>query len=140
MWKALVNALTNLFKPPHTHPYPQKDIDLPKAYRGLIEYNKEECTFCDKCEKVCPPGAIHFFQHPEGAKEYRYNPWVCIYCGECVRACPKPHQALWQSELKPPAGIKTDGVNEEWIEYEHACKESREAYAALRKNKPPKEE
>ncbi|MGD9653711.1 MAG: 4Fe-4S dicluster domain-containing protein [Sulfuricurvum sp.] len=132
MLKALLEAFKNLFKPIRTIDYPARDMTLPQGYRGLIEYDKEACIFCDKCEKVCPPGAIVFYQHPEGEKEYRYNPWVCIYCGECVRACPKPDEALWHSETKQSAAFKEDGVNTEWFEWEAACKASREAYKAAK--------
>lgn len=133
MFKAMLEAFKNLFKSVHTIDYPAKDIVLPKGYRGLIEYGIDACIFCDKCEKVCPPGAIVFYQHAEGDKEYRYNPWLCIYCGECVRACPKPEEALWQSETKQPSAVKEDGANEGWFVWEAACKKSREEYAAAKK-------
>ncbi|HZF70691.1 4Fe-4S binding protein, partial [Sulfuricurvum sp.] len=62
MFKSMFTALLNLFKPVHTLNYPAEEMVLPKGYRGLIEYDKESCIFCDKCEKVCPPGAILFYQ------------------------------------------------------------------------------
>lgn len=133
MLKAMFEAFKNLFKPIHTITYPAEDMVLPNGYRGLIEYGKEACIFCDKCEKVCPPGAILFYQHEEGEKEYRYNPWLCIYCGECVRACPKPGEALWQSETKQSSAVKEDDANEGWFVWEAACKLSRESYAAAKK-------
>jgi NADH-quinone oxidoreductase subunit I len=133
MFKAILEAFMNLFRPIRTHRYPAEEIVLPSGYRGLIEYGKEACIFCDKCEKVCPPGAILFYQHEAGEKEYRYNPWLCIYCGECVRACPKPQEALWQSETKQHSARKGDRVNEEWFAWESACKQSREAYNAAKK-------
>lgn len=132
MFKAMLEAFKNLFKSVHTIDYPTKDIELPNGYRGLIEYGKEACIFCDKCENVCPPGAILFYQHEEGEKEYRYNPWLCIYCGECVRACPKPEEALWQSETKQHSAVKEDAANEGWFVWEAACKKSREDYKAAR--------
>ncbi len=133
MYKSMFEAFKNLFKPIHTVNYPGQDIVLPKEYRGLIEFDKESCIYCDKCEKVCPPGAILFYQNDDGSKEYRYNPWVCIYCGECVRACPKPQEALWQSETKPLCAVKPDRANSGWFEWETACKKSREDYAAAKK-------
>lgn len=132
MFRSMLEAFLNLFRPIRTHRYPAEEITLPTGYRGLIEYGKEACIFCDKCEKVCPPGAILFYQHEDGDKEYRYNPWLCIYCGECVRACPKPQEALWQSETKQHSAVK-DGVNEGWFVWEAACKESREEYVRAKK-------
>jgi len=134
MLKALIQALTNLFKPVHTVKYPfEEGIVLPKDYRGLIEYNDEECIFCDKCEKACPPKSIVFCQHTDGTKEYRYNPYLCIYCGECVRACPKPHEALWQSDKKQLSATKKDDVNNAWFDWQREAAQSREAFAVMKK-------
>ena len=132
MIAAILEAFKNLFRPVHTVGYPAKPMELPEAYRGLIEYDAEHCIFCDKCEKVCPPGAILFRQNEDGTKEYRYNPWLCIYCGECVRACPKPEEALWQSETKPSCALKEEAANEAWFAWEAACRQSREAYKAAK--------
>ncbi|MCK9374268.1 MAG: 4Fe-4S dicluster domain-containing protein [Sulfuricurvum sp.] len=133
MFKSMLEAFLNLFKPLHTGGYPAKEIVLPDGYRGLIEYDGEACIYCDKCEKVCPPGAILFYQQENGEKKYRYNPWLCIYCGECVRACPKPQEALWQSETKQQPALKEEGVNEQWFVWEAACQNSREAYTTAKK-------
>ena len=102
----------------------------------MIEYGEEECIYCLKCEKACPPGAILFVpvenpphnekntceydinKHNKKGLKYHYNPHLCIYCQECVRACPKPDEALWQSNKKPPIGVKDDKVNENWFELE----------------------
>lgn len=135
MLKSMLNALTNLFKPVHTHNYPAQPIEHPANYRGLIEFGEEHCIYCDQCEKVCPPGAILFFQHEEGNKTYNYNPYLCIYCGECVRACPKPDEALWQSDKKPLPATYEGDVNSGWFEMERQCKISRENYAELKKAK-----
>ncbi|MEA1919244.1 MAG: 4Fe-4S dicluster domain-containing protein [Campylobacterota bacterium] len=130
MLQALFQAFSNLFKPVHTLKEEQK---LPKDYRGLIEFNEEHCIFCDKCEKVCPPKSIVFYQHRDGSKEYQYNPWLCIYCGECVRACPKADEALWQSEKKQESAVAADDVNKQWFVWQEASKRSREEHAALKK-------
>ncbi len=134
MLRSLLEAFLNLFRPIRTHQYPAEEIVLPSGYRGLIEHNSEACIYCDKCEKVCPPGAILFYQNEDGTKNYRYNPWLCIYCGECVRACPKPEEALWQSETKQQSALKEDGANEGWFVWEESCKQSREAYSAAKKS------
>jgi NADH-quinone oxidoreductase subunit I len=133
MLKSIFKAFTNLFRPVHTVNYPEEDLQLPENYRGLIEYNVEDCTFCDQCEKVCPPGAIIFHQHEDGFKEYHYNPHLCIYCGECVRACPKPDEALWQSAKKQLSALKADEVNNAWFVVEKEAKASRETYAEIKK-------
>lgn len=134
MLNSLLQAFLNLFRPIRTHRYPAEPIVLPKGYRGLIEHDSEACIYCDKCEKVCPPGAILFYQNEDGTKTYGYNPWLCIYCGECVRACPKPEDALWQSEKKQSPAVGEENANEGWFVYEKACFQSREAYAAAKKS------
>jgi len=126
MFTQFKKAFTNLFKKPQTHKYPLQEIEKPKDYRGLIEYSEEDCIYCLKCEKACPPGAILFVptdnpsDNEKNKKDlkYEYNPWLCIYCGECVRACPKPDEALWQSEKKPQIATKEDRVNDGWFEME----------------------
>lgn len=134
MLRAMVQAFTNLFRPVHTLKYPfEEDVVLPKDYRGLIEYSEDDCIFCDKCEKACPPKSIVFYQHPDGTKEYKYNAWLCIYCGECVRACPKPGKALWQSEKKPLSATKEEDVNNQWSLWQHEAAQSREEYAATKR-------
>lgn len=130
MLRSFIEALKNLFKKPKTIDYPITPIEKDKDYRGLIEYNQEECIYCLKCEKACPPGAILFVpveNPPENEKNKKgllqhYNPYLCIYCQECVRACPKPDKALWQSDKKPPIGIKDDKVNENWFKVERLKK------------------
>ena len=134
MIKAMMQAFANLFKPVHTLKYPfEEDVVLPKDYRGLIEYNADECIFCDKCEKACPPKSIVFYQNPDGTKEYKYNAWLCIYCGECVRTCPKPDEALWQSEKKALSATKEDDVNNVWFVWQREAAKSREEYATKKK-------
>ena len=133
MFKALLTALTNLFKPVHTVKYPSEPLPLPQDYRGLIEFSAEHCIYCDKCEKVCPPNAIVFRQNEDGSKSYNYNEWLCIYCGECVRACPKPGEALWQSETKPRCAVAEENVNGGWFAWQAEAEASRETYAAARK-------
>jgi len=133
MLKAMLNAVTNLFKPPHTLNYPAEPIVHPDKYRGLIEYSEEHCIFCDKCEKVCPPGAILFYQNMDGTKKYHYNPYLCIYCGECVRGCAKPNEALWQSEIKPLPASNMEDVNNRWFDLEQEVSKSKAAYAEFKK-------
>jgi len=108
MFKALKEGFCNIFKPPATIKYPAEPIILDEQMRGLIEYDKEKCIFCYKCEKVCPPKAIIFERNRENKKEskYFYNPYLCIYCSECVRSCPKAGEALWQENSLSEIGTK----------------------------------
>lgn len=140
MLRSLYMALKNLFSKPQTIDYPMTPIVKDKEYRGLIEYSEEDCIYCLKCEKACPPGAILFAPTPNPSEneknkkgfEYNYNPYLCIYCGECVRACPKPEEALWQSNKKQEVALKEQDVNTKWFELE---KKHREFYQAAKQKK-----
>lgn len=124
-------AFLNLFKKPITLEYPKVPFEKNENYRGLIEYNEEECIYCLKCEKACPPQAILFVhtntpssnEKNKKSLEYKYNPWLCIYCGQCVRECPKAQLALWQSNKKPAIATSEDKVNDTWFEIEKIKKE-----------------
>jgi NADH-quinone oxidoreductase subunit I len=108
MLKMMIESLKNLVSEPETIKYPFEPSPEPKGYRGTIHYNEELCIFCDKCENICPPGAIKFVvvDYESGKKEYNYNPYLCIYCGACVRECPKADEGcLVQVETRtPPLG------------------------------------
>ncbi len=131
MTNSIKEAFKNLFSKPQTIDYPKSAIVKPKGSRGLIEYAEENCIYCLKCEKACPPNAILFVktdtpttnEKNKKSLEYNYNPHLCIYCGECVRACPKADEALWQSEDKPWIGTKDDKVNDKWFEIEKLKRE-----------------
>ena len=132
----MIQSLLNIFRKPVTVDYPKEPLERVKDTRGLIKYDSEHCIFCDKCEKVCPPNAIVFYQNIDGSKKYRYNPYLCIYCGECVRACPKPDEALWQSEEKALPATAQQRVNDDWFAWQEKSKASREAYKEAKKNTP----
>jgi len=58
----------SIFAPPHFRP----------------KFDDAECTFCGKCAKNCPMGAIGCDPRQ---KTRRYLPERCIGCGLCVLAC-----------------------------------------------------
>lgn len=135
MFAFIIDSLKNLFIKPQTISYPKDEIIKNKSYRGLIEYSKEHCIFCDKCEKVCPSDAIIFTQEINGDKLYHYNAHLCIYCGECVRECPKTNEALWQSNIKPSIALKDDNVNAYWTQLQDEAKQSKIAYKQTKRQK-----
>jgi len=108
MVKMFIESFKNLISKPETIKYPFEPSPEPKNYRGTILYNEELCIFCDRCENICPPGAIKFevVDIESGKKQYNYNPYLCIYCGACVDVCPKASEGcLSQSEKRtPPLG------------------------------------
>jgi NADH-quinone oxidoreductase subunit I len=153
MIRMLLESLNNLFSPPETIKYPFEPSPEPKGYRGTILYHEELCIFCDKCENICPPGAIKFevVDFETGKKQYNYNPYLCIYCGACVRECPKADEGcLVQAETRtPPLGREVPkgkelgyfineidnpkDVEPKWRELEMRAAASREAYKEYKK-------
>lgn len=153
MISMFIESFKNLLKKPETLKYPFEPMPEPKGYRGTILYNEDLCIFCDKCENVCPPGAILFeiVDYEKNKREYNYNPYLCIYCGACVDVCPKADEGcLVQDNTRIiPLGRelpkdkklgylvnKIDNPKElekEWSKLEERAKKSREEYAAYKK-------
>ncbi len=133
MFKSFVESFKNIFKKPLTIDYPKEPIKRASRYRGLIVYDVNECIFCDKCEKVCPPKAIVFHQNMDGTKKYHYNEYLCIFCGECVRNCPKIDLALTHSEIKPSIGTMDDKIFTHWRQTYKEAKQSRIDYKESKK-------
>ena len=140
-------SFKNLFSPPATL---KEGAEVPKNYRGLIEYREETCIYCKKCEMVCPSGAIIFtypeegdagIQNPPGLApvgskklKFHYNPYLCIYCGECVRACPKEGTLIQKNVIPEPATAEAQ-PNEKWFEIEKEAVETKEKWLKARKQK-----
>ena len=153
MLKMFIESLKNLTKKPETINYPSEPIPEPKGYRGTILYEEDLCIFCDKCENVCPPGAILFeiVDYEKNKREYNYNPYLCIYCGACVDVCPKADEGcLVQDNTRTiplskevpkdkKLGYLVNRVNnpkeleKEWNELEKRAKNSRDEYAVYKK-------
>ena len=62
-------------------------VELPDSdiFRGKILYDKEKCTGCKLCIKVCPSKAIEF---KEEEKKIRIYIGRCIFCSQCNDVCP----------------------------------------------------
>jgi len=152
MLKMFIESLKNLVSAPATVQYPFEPLPEPEGFRGVILYNEEECIFCDKCENICPPGAILFeiVDIEKNKREYNYNPYLCIYCGACVEVCPKTEKCLSQDNKRiKPLGEEVvkdkrlgylinrlenpKELEKEWRRLEKRAKESREKYKEYKK-------
>ena len=120
----VVEVFKQLFKKPFTNKFPVKyipksvtdavekigkgelkinpPIEIPPNFRGKISYNRDRCTGCGLCVKVCPAKAIEpvpdekavIFHEKEGAKlaaPMKIKIYVsrCTFCSQCVDVCPK---------------------------------------------------
>lgn len=56
---------------------------------NISDMNKDNCTGCRMCEKVCPTHAIFMNENEEGFIEPVINVEKCINCGLCYKKCPQ---------------------------------------------------
>jgi len=103
----LPKIFTQMFKKPYTNKFPAKyapssttkflenvgkgkaklipPIETPEGFRGKIQYDKEKCTGCKLCIKVCPSGAIEYKEKEKKIKIYLAR---CTFCSQCNDVCP----------------------------------------------------
>lgn len=103
----LSQVFSQMFKKPFTNKFPAKyapknttkfleevgagnaqiipPIDVPTGFRGKIQYDKEKCTGCKLCLKVCPSEAIEFKETDKKIKIYLAR---CTFCSQCNDICP----------------------------------------------------
>ena len=103
----LSQVFTQMFKKPFTNKFPAKyapnnttkfleevgagnieiipPVGVPPGYRGKIQYDKDKCTGCKLCLKVCPSEAIEFKESEKKIKIYLAR---CTFCSQCNDICP----------------------------------------------------
>ncbi len=103
----LSQVFTQMFKKPFTNKFPAKytpnnttkfleevgagnieiipPVNVPKDFRGKIQYDKEKCIGCKLCLKVCPSEAIEFIEADKKIKIYLAR---CTFCSQCNDICP----------------------------------------------------
>jgi len=60
-------------------------IAVPPRFRGKISFNREKCTGCQLCIKVCPTKAIEFIPEEKKVKIFVAR---CCFCAQCNDICP----------------------------------------------------
>lgn len=66
-----------------TTPYPNGAGEVPQGTFGAPLFVPGTCDSCQRCEKVCPTGAIKV-----DPVHVRIDLGLCIFCGECAWSCP----------------------------------------------------
>ena len=79
-------ALSNLFKPPATTPYPLQPKVYKPRVRGRVVNDISQCILCGQCMRNCPAGAITVDRK---TGTWTINPFACVQCEGCVEVCPK---------------------------------------------------
>lgn len=83
-------ALTNIFKSPVTHKYPQALAEIPEGYRGKIEFKPDLCVACGMCMRVCSPQSItKTAKNIDGGQEITmsFDMGSCTFCKMCADFC-----------------------------------------------------
>jgi len=60
-------------------------IAVPPKFRGKISLNRESCTGCQLCIRVCPTKAIEFIPEEKKVKIFIAR---CCFCAQCNDICP----------------------------------------------------
>lgn len=60
-------------------------IPVPPRFRGKIAYDREKCTGCKLCVRICPTRAIEFIPEDKKVKVFISR---CCFCAQCVDICP----------------------------------------------------
>ncbi|MHB8125161.1 MAG: NADH-quinone oxidoreductase subunit NuoB [Desulfitobacteriaceae bacterium] len=69
-----------------TTDYPKKRAVPPPGFRGLPEWQEQNCDKCGQCAEVCPTKAIKL--HNEESDSYwSIDAKKCIFCGYCTDIC-----------------------------------------------------
>lgn len=60
-------------------------VEVPPNFRGKISLNRDKCTGCQLCIKVCPTKAIEFMPEEKKVKIFVSR---CCFCAQCNDICP----------------------------------------------------
>lgn len=60
-------------------------IPVPPRFRGKVAYDRDTCTGCKLCVRICPTRAIEFIP---GEKKVKIFISRCCFCAQCVDICP----------------------------------------------------
>jgi NADH-quinone oxidoreductase subunit I len=118
MWEAAITIVKQLFLKPATNLFPAKyapestlglldkvanqevalnpPVAVPPQFRGKIAYDRENCTGCQQCVKICPTRAIEFLPEERKVKIFISR---CCFCAQCVDVCPVHTLAMTEEFL-----------------------------------------
>jgi len=71
-------------------------VPVPPRFRGKIAYDRENCTGCQQCYKVCPTRAIEWLPEEKKIKVFISR---CCFCAQCVDICPVNTLAMTEEFL-----------------------------------------
>jgi ferredoxin len=59
-------------------------VPVPSAFRGKLAYNRDSCTGCGLCARVCPCNCIEVLKDIRKIRVYLCQ---CICCEQCTSVC-----------------------------------------------------
>jgi formate hydrogenlyase subunit 6/NADH:ubiquinone oxidoreductase subunit I len=60
-------------------------VPVPPNFRGKVAYDRDTCTGCKLCVRICPTRAIEFIPEDKKVKIFISR---CCFCAQCVEICP----------------------------------------------------
>jgi formate hydrogenlyase subunit 6/NADH:ubiquinone oxidoreductase subunit I len=129
MWEAAKTILRQLFQKPATNIFPAKyapestlsfldmvarhevelhpPVEVPPGFRGKIAYDRENCSGCQQCYKICPTHAIEWLPEEKKIKIFVSR---CCFCAQCVDVCPVNTLAMTEEFLLASYDKYADGL------------------------------
>ncbi|MEG2016288.1 MAG: 4Fe-4S binding protein [Oscillospiraceae bacterium] len=95
-----------MFSKPATKMYPFVVPEYPKATRGSIDIDIDNCIFCGLCSRKCPSGAIVVNR---SEKVWEIDRFGCVVCSYCVDCCPKKCLSV-NNQYTEPSSKKSSGI------------------------------
>lgn len=72
---------------------------------GTIEVDRERCTLCSACARICPVAAIRYDDGVDsGSARLAFAEELCVQCGACERGCPE--RAIELKARLAPASVR----------------------------------
>jgi NADH-quinone oxidoreductase subunit I len=71
-------------------------VPVPPGFRGKIAYDRENCSGCQQCYRVCPTRAIEWLPEEKKVKVFISR---CCFCAQCVDICPVNTLAMTEEFL-----------------------------------------
>jgi len=86
--RELKEAVRSLFSKPYTINFPKKPSPAAIRFRGMPEYQKDDCVGCCACAEVCPSSTIAVTDDIKTrTRTLILRLDSCIFCGNCQANC-----------------------------------------------------
>jgi len=84
-------------------------VPVGKRFRGRLLYDKQKCTGCKLCIKICPANATEYLT--EDKKILIHND-RCCFCAQCTEICPVKCLAMSDEAFNSSFNRKEDIISD----------------------------